>query len=147
MDRNKFLRSLGLTGAALFATYCLGSCKKDEAVAPAGTTLPDTGLVLDLNSATYSSLKNNNAFVVLVNEKIVVARTSTGVYVAVTRICSHEQKVEVTFLAGQDKFECTAHQAQFSTTGAGLNSKGSGGLRVYRTQINTAGDTLTLFNN
>ena len=146
MDRKEFLKTLGISGAALFATYCLGSCGKKDEAAPA-TVLPDGGLTLDLNTATYSPLKTNGGFVILSAEKIVVARTNTGTYVAVTRVCSHQGNEQVSFLPNENLFECSAHGARFSTTGSGLNANGSNGLRTYRTEINQAGDSLRIFNS
>ncbi len=145
MDRRNFLNTMGLTGAALFATYCLGGCtKKEDDVTP---DLPATGLSLDLNTAQYAGLKNNGSFVVLANEKIVVARTNAGLYVAVTRICSHEQQEQVSYFTSPERFECGAHGAQFNTNGGGLNSNGSKGLRTYKTEINPTGDTLKILNS
>lgn len=144
MKRKEFLRTLGLSSAALWATYCLGSCKTDE-VKP--NELPADGLTLNLNDAAYSSLKNNGSFVAIQDQKIVVARTNAGVYVAVTRVCSHQQQEQIAFVASSSEFECGAHGARFSSTGQGLNDNGRNGLRTYRTEINQAGDTLKIFNS
>lgn len=144
MNRKDFLRNLGLSSAALWATYCLGSCNRDE-VKP--NELPADGLTLNLNEAQYSSLKNNGSFIVLNDYKIVVARTNTGTYAAVTKICSHEQQEQIAFIPSTNEFECSAHGARFSTTGQGLNNNGKNGLRTYRTEINQAGDVLKIFNS
>jgi len=144
MDRKEFLHALGIGSAALFATYCLGGCKSDT---PTPNELPVDGISLDLNSAQYSSLKNNGAYLVLKNEKIVVAKTTAGAYVAVTLVCSHEGQEQVGYIANKNIFECSAHGAQFDTAGGGLNPKGAKGLRIYRTEINPTGDLLKIFNN
>jgi cytochrome b6-f complex iron-sulfur subunit len=145
MDRKEFLRTLGLGSAALWATYCLGGCKGDEEPTP--NELPADGLTLDLNTAQYSSLKNNGSHVTISDYKIVVARTTTGSYVAVTKVCTHEGQVRIEYIPSQNFFECGAHGAQFSITGQGLNENGKNGIRVYRTEINQAGDTLKIFNS
>jgi cytochrome b6-f complex iron-sulfur subunit len=138
LNRNEFLKNLGLKGAALVAAYCAGNtlvaCKNDSAVTPMGDT------VIDLNNASYAALKNNGGYVVLSAQNIVVARTNQGQYVAVTLICSHEQRKEITYKTSE--FYCTAHGARFSNAGLGLNSEGSRGLTVYKTSL--SGNTLTI---
>jgi cytochrome b6-f complex iron-sulfur subunit len=144
MNRQEFLRTLGLGGAALWATYCLGGCKTEE---PKPEELPSDGLALDLNSAQYSALKTKGNFVILADRKIVVAYTTTGAYIAVTRVCSHQGNEQITYLSNDNIFECGAHGAQFSTTGQGLNDNGRNGLRTYRTELNQQGDVLKIFNS
>lgn len=146
MNRTEFLKSLGLGGAALMATYCLGGCSSSKND-PQPMALPDAGLVLDLTVAPFNVLRNNGGFVVLQEQKIVVARTNQGTYVAVTRICSHEGNERVSFNPTQNIFFCDVHGAQFDTNGRGLNSFGGGGLRTYRTELNAAGDRLTIRNS
>jgi cytochrome b6-f complex iron-sulfur subunit len=138
ISRHQFLRSLGLGGSALMAVYCVGStltsCTNEGSIAPA----PSGGLTLDLSASSNSALQTAGGYIV-VNE-IVVANVGNGKYVAVTHICSHEQKREVIFR--NNEFYCTAHGARFDTTGKGLNGNGSKGLTIYTTSVN--GSTLTI---
>lgn len=138
ISRHQFLRSLGLGGAALVAVYCSGaglsSCTNEGTVAPA----PSGGLTLDLNATANAALKNSGGYIV--QNEIVVANVGNGNYAAVTLVCSHEQRKEVTFRSGE--FYCTAHGARFDTTGKGLNKDGSKGLTVYTVTVN--GNTLTV---
>lgn len=138
ISRHQFLRNLGLGGAALVAVYCSGtaltSCTNEGSIAP----IPSGGLTLDLTAPANAALKNSGGYVVQNN--IVVANVGSGKYVAVTHICSHEQKKEVIFQ--NNEFYCTAHGARFDTTGKGLNGNGSKGLTVYTATL--AGDILTI---
>jgi len=139
INRNAFLKNLGLKGAALVAVYCgansLTSCQNDSAVTPL-----TSDITLDLNDSKYAALKANNGYVVLSSQNVVVARTGTNTYVAVTLICSHEQKREITYRSGE--FYCTAHGARFDNAGKGLNTEGKKGLTVYTTSL--SGTTLTI---
>ena len=138
INRNEFLKSLGLKGAALMAVYCgvagLTSCKNEASgVTPnvaAGTEL------LSLDLGTTTALKSVGGYIQQNN--VVVAQVSSGKYVAVTQICSHEGRTQVIFKSGE--FFCTAHDARFDTTGKGLNSNGSGGLKLYT--VTVTGTTL-----
>ena len=138
ISRTKFLKSLGINGAALFAAvYCTGSlvsCTNETASVnptnPGGTALAS----IDLSTATYSKLNTKGNFVIVNN--IVIANTSDGKFVAVPVTCSHEGQKQVTYKTSE--FYCTAHGARFDNTGKGLNSTGSGGLKLYKvTQVGT----------
>ncbi len=139
ITRITFLKNLGLKGAALMAVYCTGqsltACQNDSAIDPLGADV-----VLDLTDSKYAALNATNGYVVLGSQNIVVARTSSGQYVAVTLICSHEHEREVIFKAGE--FYCTAHGARFDSAGKGLNSEGKKGLTTYPTSL--SGTTLTI---
>ena len=138
INRNEFLKSLGLKGAALMAVYCgvagLTSCKNEASGVTPNVTSGTELVSLDLNTTT--ALKNVGGYIQTNN--VVVAQVSTGKYVAVTQICTHEGKKEVIFQGGE--FYCTAHGARFDTTGKGLNSNGSGGLKLYT--VTVTGTTL-----
>lgn len=138
ISRTKFLKSLGLNGAALFAAvYCTGSlvsCTNEtgtvDPITPGGTTLA----TIDLSLATYSKLNTKGNYVIVNN--IVVANTSDGTFVAVPVTCSHEGQKQVIYQS--TGFFCTAHGAKFSNAGKGLNSEGSGGLKLFTvTQVGT----------
>lgn len=135
ISRHQFLKKLGLSGASLMAVYCasstLSSCTNESSIAPSGK------LTLDLTDAANSALTKSGGF--LVKNSIVVANIN-GKYVAVTQVCSHEGKKQVTFQNGE--FYCTAHGARFDTNGKGLNANGRGGLTVYTTTL--SGNTLTI---
>lgn len=152
MNRMEFLKSLGFKGASLFAVYCaasgLSSCvneSMDPTLPPAtggtgGTSGGNTNeLVLDLTSSTYSKLNTVGNYVIV--NSIVVARVSTSAFAAVTQVCSHEGKKKVYYRTNE--FYCPEHGARFDTSGKGLNSTGSKGLKTYRTEF--SGTTLKVF--
>ncbi len=137
ISRTKFLKTLGLNGAALFAaTYCAGaltSCTNEN-----GAVNPTTGTTVDLSNAAYSKLNTKGNYIIINN--IVVANTSDGKFVAVPLTCSHEGRKEVTYRTNE--FYCTAHGARFDNAGKGLNSDGRGGLKLYTVTQN--GNILTI---
>ena len=139
IDRNAFLKQLGFSSAALLATLCaangLTACSKSADVAPL-----TTDITLDLTAASNVALKTNGGYVVLDGQSIVVARTGTGAYAAVTLICSHQGQRQVTYRTNE--FYCTAHGARFDDAGVGKNSNGSNGLKAYTTSL--SGTMLTI---
>ncbi len=145
MNRAEFIRSLGLSSGALMAVYCLGgltACTKEE---PDPVT-PDNklDLSLDLNSNDYSKLKTNGEFVVLASQPIIVARRTDGSFVAVSKNCTHQGQ-QLTYQAANDRFNCSLHGANFSPTGAVLNGPATSPLKQYKTELNSAGTTLRVY--
>ncbi len=165
MNRLTFLKSLGFKGASLMALLTACTKEEDSYVealtvdannrdislsnedadisTPADSSSNGTGttqngiptsviLSLDLAETANAVLKTVGGYII--KNRIVVAQTSTGNYVAATQTCSHEPKNRVIY---RDKeWYCTDHGARYTLQGAGLNSKGSRGLTVYKvTQI------------
>ena len=128
MDRKEFLSTIGLGAAFALTASCLGSCKK-TATTPNGPV----DFTLDLSDAANAALKSNGGYVI--KNTCVVAKTNAGVYVAATQICSHEGRTQVIYDNTSSQWYCTAHGARFSLTGAGVNSNGSGGLTIYKTEL------------
>lgn len=122
MTRKEFLSTLGLGAGFVLTATCLGSCDSGAAT--------DVNFEVDLQDAANSALLNNGGYVV--TNSIVVAKTTTGDYVAATVICSHEQKRKITLK--NDEWYCTDHAARFDLNGDGLNSKGSKGLAIYNVE-------------
>jgi cytochrome b6-f complex iron-sulfur subunit len=136
MTRKEFLSSLGIGAAFVLTTNCLQSCKS-EAVSPADFTL-------NLDDAANANLKTNGGYII--SNNAVVARTTTGSYVAATVICSHEGEKKVYYKKSSNIFECTSHGAQFDLNGKGLNSNGNKGLTIFSTELSADGKTLRVFS-
>ncbi|GAB2642541.1 MAG: Rieske 2Fe-2S domain-containing protein [Emticicia sp.] len=136
IERRSFLKNLGFGGAALMAIYCVGACKNVASV------VPDVAQFnIDLTDSANVALTKNGGYII--KNDVVIARTMQGSYVAVTLICSHEQRKQVTFTSSNE-FLCTAHQARFDTMGMGLNANGSKGLKTYPVMVMDSGKTLMI---
>lgn len=138
ISRHQFLRQMGLGGSALMAVYCAGSLSSctNDTVTPSSTT-PET-ITIDLGAKSNEALLKNGGYIV--TQDVVIARTDTGTFVAVTLICSHEGNKAITYQTSE--FLCTVHGARFDNNGKGLNSNGAKGLKVY--PIMVSGNTLTV---
>ncbi|CAH0994254.1 hypothetical protein EMA8858_00363 [Emticicia aquatica] len=138
ISRNAFLRKMGFGSAAMLALLCTGeltSCT-NATVAPASGSVDFT---IDLTNAANIALTKNGGYIIQNN--IVIAKTSLGTYAAVTLVCSHEQRKEVMYRT--DRFYCSAHGAEFDNTGKGLNSNGKKGIAAYKTEL--TGTTLRVY--
>lgn len=146
MKRGEFLRSLGLSSAALMSFYCLGttmtSCSKGGSDPTPATPTPTTGstnFTLDLTTADYSKLKTDGEYAY--KDNIIVARVKGGSYVALSKVCTH-QGTTVQYRSSQNDFYCPNHGSEFSTTGAVEVGPASQALKVYKTVLSSDGTKL-----
>ncbi len=130
MERREFLETLGLGAAFVLTASCLHSCSK--------TSTNPVDITLDLTQAANSALSANGGYVI--NSGVVIARDSSGNYVAATQKCSHEGLSQVYYDKSSNSYKCSAHGAQYNLAGTGLNSNGSGGLTIYT--VAKSGNTL-----
>lgn len=163
LNRGEFLRSLGMSSAALMAFYCMGtgltacsSKSNDPTPTPAPTT--GTGLTgnsetakgainftLDLTDAAYSKLKTAGEFVKVGD--VLVANTKGNKFVAIQRLCTHQQNDLVSYRLTSDDFFCDAHGSVFATDGSVKVAAGGPSqpaMKLYKTSPSTDGNKLTV---
>lgn len=157
MKRGEFVRSLGLSSAALMAFYCMGtltSCSSSNDPAP--TTPPaTTGLTgnaetakgtinftLDLTSNDYKPLKTSGEFVKVGD--VLVANAKGGNYVAVQRLCTHQGLDGLSYRLGSDDIGCNVHGSVFATSGAVKNGPAANALKLYKATLSSDGNKLTV---
>jgi cytochrome b6-f complex iron-sulfur subunit len=136
MERRDFLEKLGIGAAFVLTTSCLQSCKKDATTTPSGVDF-----TINLDDTANASLKTNGNYII--SNGTVVAKTTTGEYVAATVTCSHEGNKAVQYDKANNRYLCTVHGAQFDLTGKGLNANASKGLTIYKTTL--TGNSLRVF--
>jgi cytochrome b6-f complex iron-sulfur subunit len=140
MKRGEFLRSLGMSSAALMSFYCLGTtmtaCSSDNNDDP--TPTPGTGsgkvdFTLDLTTAANAKLKTDGGFVY--QDSIIVARVKGGNYVALSKSCTHAG-VDVQYRLAEDDFWCSpqlgGHGSEYAKAGAVEKGPAAQGLKVYK---------------
>ena len=136
MERREFLEKLGIGAAFVLTSSCLGSCTKTDN-APTGTV----DFTLDLTASANAALTTNGGFII--SNKVVVAKDTSGNYVAATQVCSHEGNVQVAYNKAANNYLCSAHGATFDLLGKGTNANGSKGLTIYKTSL--SGTSLRVF--
>jgi len=148
MDRKEFIKSLGMSSASLMAFYCMGnltSCiskSYDPTLANKNIgTIPKIDFTLDLNMY-FPNLKVNGGYDY--KDNIIIARTFTGDFVALSKICTH-QGVTVNFVSGKNNFNCPNHDSNFTTTGSVINGPADLPLKAYKTTYDNVNNTLRVF--
>jgi len=162
MKRGEFIRSLGLSSAALMAFYCMGtltSCSSDDpapTTGAGGTTPPTTSsgltgnaetskgainFTLDLTSNDFKTLKTAGEFVKIGD---VLVASVTGGFVAVQRLCTHNNLDGLSYRLNSNDIGCNVHGSVFATTGTVKNGPAASALKTYKTALSTDGNKLTV---
>ncbi|WP_020601519.1 Rieske (2Fe-2S) protein [Spirosoma spitsbergense] len=153
INRAAFLRSLGMSAAALSALYFQGCTKSDSVVADptdgtdsagvaVGNTNPGTGKIdftLDLTRPENAKLKTAGQFVTVGG--VVVANTKNGTYVAISNECTHDGG-PLWYRISQDDFRCPWHGGLFNTDGSVKMAPPRTAEQLYKTTLSTDKNTL-----
>ena len=142
MTRQEFFKLAGIGAAAAvvlpacFAGGLVTSCREEDGnVTPSPTNV-------DFNvDVSSGSLATNGGF--MVSNGIVIARTNTGSFLAVSAACTH-QGTNVNYNASGNNFVCPNHGAKFSSNGAVTNGPATKNLTSYKTTL--TGTTLRVFS-
>ena len=143
MERKEFLNALGVSAASVFLATCLGGCSKStDATGMGNTPPPPSGVdfILNLTQTENANLGTNGGFIY--KNGIIVARTTSGNYIAVAMACTH-QGTTLVFDGPNNRFFCNNHGSTFSTTGTVNNGPASTNLKQYSTTL--TGSMLRVF--
>jgi cytochrome b6-f complex iron-sulfur subunit len=139
MNRKEFFARVGFGAATLLVPACIAGlatgCESEGSPSVAPSNIDFN---VDVSSGT---LATNGGF--MVSNGIVIARTLTGTFLAVSAACTHEG-TSVNYVSNGNKFVCPNHGAQFSSTGAVTQGPASSNLKMYNTTLN--GNTLRVYS-
>lgn len=149
IDRKEFMRQVGLSFGAIMLMNCLQSCGD-------GSEIPDpnpTGgsskvdFTININDATYSSLKNKGNAVVVKAQNVIIARANdaNGTWIAVDSICTHEKTTTINYRASSNDFLCPNHGSTFAATGAATKGPATAALTRFNTSFDATNNTLRVF--
>lgn len=159
MKRGEFLRSLGLSTSTLMAFWCLGttmtacgSSDDDPDPNPDPGTGSGTGIsgtttgtainfTVDMTKSPYNELKTAGTGKVIGD--VLVAKTTGGSYVALSKICTHEGN-PVAYRSSSNDVFCQSHGSTFSIAGAVTNGPAATPLKTYIVTVSADGNTLTV---
>ncbi|MFE3867804.1 ubiquinol-cytochrome c reductase iron-sulfur subunit [Flavobacterium sp. LS2P90] len=143
MNRKDFFSRVGFGAAAALLPACIAGlasgCSSDNSSSPIITQAP-TGVDFLLDVST-GSLAANGGY--LVSQGIVVARTNSGTFIAVSASCTHEG-TNVNYVASTNDFLCPNHGAQFSSTGVVTRGPANTNLKQYNTSL--TGNSLRVYS-
>lgn len=134
ITRKEFIEQVGVGAAVLFVAACAGSCKKTSTSSSGPTSVDFT-----VNVST-GALASNGGYII--QNGVIVARTSTGSFVAVSATCTHAGGT--LGFTSADVFSCPLHGAQFNTSGAVTRGPASTNLQSYHTSL--SGSSLRVYS-
>ncbi|HXU28120.1 MAG TPA: Rieske (2Fe-2S) protein [Bacteroidia bacterium] len=124
ISRKDFIEQVGIGAAVLFVAACAGSCKKNSNSSSGPTNVNFT---VDVSSGPLAS--NGGS---LVQSGVIVARTSSGSFIAVSDTCTHAGGA---LGFSSNIFRCPLHGATFDTSGAVISGPASTNLQKYNTTL------------
>jgi cytochrome b6-f complex iron-sulfur subunit len=148
MERKDFIEQVGLSAASVLIFGCMQSCSKSDSPAPSNPTGSNNNtnkpvdFTINITVSPYNSLNTAGGFYVDKTNNIIIARTLTNEFIAVSSLCTHQQ-VTIDFQASNNRFYCSAHGSAFFTTGAVLNGPAETALKQYKTTL--SGNNLRVY--
>lgn len=145
MERNEFIKSLGLGIALVCTGSCISGCggSKSDDPTPGGST-PVAGTKVNIDIASQLMAVGSSANVSGVLFVRLATGNSTSSFLATQALCPH-QSGALNWIGGNNLIQCALHAAQFSTSGSVLKQPNDGGsttaLKIYSTSL--SGTTLT----
>jgi cytochrome b6-f complex iron-sulfur subunit len=141
MERDEFLKSLGLGLALVCTGGCLTGCGSKNKDVVINTPASGTKVTVDSTQllSVGSSLSNNGVLIIRL-----AAGNTVSSFFATQVSCPHEGAT-LNWIQASNLIQCTLHSARFSSTGAVLAQPTGGGsvsaLKTYA--ITISGTTLT----
>lgn len=148
IDRKEFMRQVGLSFGAIMLMNCLQSCGDGGEIPdpnPTGTT-GKVDFTININDATYSSLKTKGNAVVVKAQNVIIARVNdtNGTWIAVDSRCTHELTT-INYRASSNDFLCPNHGSTFAATGAATKGPATAALTRFNTSFDATNNTLRVF--
>jgi cytochrome b6-f complex iron-sulfur subunit len=125
MDRKEFIRLAGGSAGWMLISSCMSGCSGSD-VSPAPTNVDFT---LDVSTGALAT--NGGS---LNKSGVIVAKTLSGSFIAVSAACTHEGTT-IQFQSSNNNFRCPNHGAVFSTSGAVVNGPATKALTQYKTTL------------
>jgi len=138
MDRKEFLLTLGKGAAIAGIAYCVG-CAANGSDVP--TAPNNVDMTLDLSQSANNAL--NTVGGSIVSNGIIIGRTGTSSFVAVSAACTH-QGTTIQFQLNNNRFYCNNHGSTFALDGSVTNGPAARSLTKYNTSLN--GNNLRIFS-
>lgn len=158
MERKEFLSLVGVSVGAIILQNCLTSCKGSSDPTPSNNTSGNTSgstvtgltgnnttskgaidFTLDLTSASFLDLKTNGK--AIVTGDVIVAKTKTGNYIAVSKSCTHEGTT-ISFEPDNNRFNCSNHGSNFDLSGKVINGPAASPLTQFTATFDSTKNTL-----
>lgn len=129
MERRNFAKKFAVGGSILLAAPALfTACAKDEGPTDNNNNGNTGGIEVDLTEPAYSALALVGGFAY--KGDIIIFRTSDTNYMALSKICTHNQ-CTIAYNHSSGDLPCPCHGSKFNTSGGVINGPASTNLKSY----------------
>jgi len=152
MERKDFIEKVGLSAASVLIFGCMQGCSKSDSAAPAqppsnNNPANKVDFTINITNSPYTSLNTAGGFYVERTNNIIIARTLTNDFIAVSSLCTHQQ-VTLDYQASNNRFVCPSppgHGSLFSSTGAVLDPQQPAKVALQQYKTTLTGNSLRIF--
>lgn len=151
MERQEFLKTLGVSFAAVCAGACLASCGGgDDTSTPGNTTPPvvnpPVGNTVTANLSSLTTVGSSTKVGAVLFFRIATGDVPAS-FVATEAQCPH-QAGNLNWVQSQNRIICDLHAAQYQQNGTVVSQPVGGGatrtLKIYSTTVNATSVVATL---
>ena len=143
--REVFTKFMVGAGTMILVPTALLACSKEENNNQDNNPNNGNPLVINMNDAKYSKLKNKGNYVVesgiIVIHLNVDTITPEGAFVALSAKCTHKG-CTVSYSSSKNTLPCPCHGSVFKIDGSVINGPASAPLKKYK--VTKEGDVLTI---
>ncbi|MEI6142226.1 MAG: Rieske 2Fe-2S domain-containing protein [Mariniphaga sp.] len=138
MKRHEFLSTIGISATTVIFSPFLTRCGSiDTGVFPSVPPIGNPSVDFTLNLSEPANVALTTSGGSLIKNGIIVAKTSTGSFIAVASVCTHQSAV-IQYNNTDMSFFCSnqgsGHGSKFTWTGA-VSAGPAGKLKMYRTEL------------
>lgn len=123
MERQEFLKTLGISFAAVCVGSCISACGKKDGATPT-TPSPPAGTTVSANLSDLSPIGGIAVVVSGIAFFRIAAGDNAASFIATQPLCTHDGG-SLNWIEGSGLIQCQKHGAQFSANGA--NTRGPSG--------------------
>ena len=150
MERKDFIEQVGASAASILIFGCLGACSKSDTTTSnssspsnsSNNTATKVDFTINITLAPYNALNIAGGYYIENTTKIIVARTLSNEFIAVSSLCTHQQ-VTIEFQSNNNRFYCSGHGSTFSVSGTVTNGPANTPLKQYKTAL--SGNMLRIY--
>lgn len=137
LTRREFTRLAGLACVA-------AACSSDDGglTAPNAAGVTINGNTMTIVLASNAALSQGSGMVLVPQRSVLVVRTGTNQFQALSSVCTHQACTVSSFNGSQ--LTCPCHGSQFATSGAVTRGPATSALRAYPTTFDSASGTISV---
>lgn len=133
ISRKEFIEQVGIGSALLMFAACAGACKKTSTA----SSTSSVNFTVNISSGALSAAGGY-----LIQSGVIVARTTSNAFVAVSATCTHQGGT--LGFTGSNIFSCPVHGATFDTSGNVLSGPATTALQKFNTTL--SGNSLRVYS-